>query len=233
MKNLYKITVGIALALFVCLVTARADYIDLPIKWSQTVGVSNSVILGVDRLSDHTANTVMANDWLCDGSGPIVAVRWWGSYIGSSTVIGTGYINNFDLSIHASDGSESTHPFSSPTSLFAYYQNLTVQQEFVGFDTVGDAVYRYDAYLPMPFYQVYNTEYFLDIDRPTGENWGWHEAALPWPVLDWAAVGTNHNGPWETYTPYTELAFELMIPEPSTIALLGLGGLALLWRKRH
>jgi hypothetical protein len=230
MKNSFKTTAGVSLVLFVCLVAARADFINLPVKWSQPVGLTNSVIFGVDRLSDHTANQVMANDWLCDGSGPIVAVRWWGSYIGVSTVRPTNFINNFDISFHSSIGS---HPFSLPDSGGIVWTNIIAQEEFVGFDEAGDAVYRYDAYLPAPFIQINGTEYFLDIDRPTGENWGWHEAALPWPVLDWAAMGTTHNGPWATYLPYTELAFELMVPEPSIIALLALGGLALLWRKRN
>jgi hypothetical protein len=230
MKYLSKIASAFFLALFVCMFTARADYIYLPVKWSQPIGWDTGVITGVDRLSDHTVNMVMANDWLCDGSGPIVAVRWWGSYIGSSTIIPTGYINNFDISIHSSVGS---HPSSLPSTSLEFWGNVTAQQEFVGYDAAGDAVYRYDAYLPTPFVQVNGTEYFLDIDRPTGQNWGWHEAALPWPVLDWAAYGTSHVGPWATYSPNTELAFELMIiPEPSTIALLALGGVLLLQRRR-
>jgi len=223
MKNAFRTTAVTALTLFGCVVAARADYIDLPIKRSQPIGWDNGVIIGVDRLSDHTVNTVMANDWLCNDPHPIVAVRWWGSYIGSSTVIPTGYINNFDISIHASDGSELNHPSSLPTDLLALWTDVTVQQEFVGFDVSGDAVYRYDAYLPSPFDQTPGTEYFLDIDQPTGENWGWHDADLPYPVLDWAAVGTTHAGPWQTYVPNTELAFELMVPEPSTLAIAGWG----------
>lgn len=233
MKTTFKKTaVCLGAFLLVSVAGVRADYITLPVKWSQPIGFTDpQTIYGVDRLSDHTVGAVMANDWLCDDGSPIVAVRWWGSYIGQSAVDPTPFVNAFDISIHASVG---THPFSLPSdSALELYTSVTAQQEFVGYDEVGDAVYRYDAYLPSPYPQQMGVEYFLDIDLPTGQNWGWHDAALPYPNLDWAAMAPTHQGPWSTFQPNTELAFEIMtIPEPTTCVLLGLAGLALLrWRR--
>jgi hypothetical protein len=87
-----------------------------------------------------------------------------------------------------------------------------------------------DAYLMSPFEQEPGMEYFLGICKPTGEQWGWHDTSLLSPILDFAAVAPGQPGPWSTYQPHTDLAFELMvIPEPGTTALMVIGsGLLLL-----
>jgi hypothetical protein len=231
MKNLFKIAAGVSLILFVCLVTARADYIDLPIKWSQPITDVNldGIIDGGLVSSDHTVVGVKADDFTSDGR-PIVAVRWWGGYISDINQRPNGYTGPFDISFHLSAG---THPDSLPVDPYlVLYENVTAQEVFIGMNQFGMFVYRYDAYLPMPFYETAGVEYFIDIDKPTAETWGWQtiDTSLS-PIQDWAAnTGGNHVGPW-SHIP-DDLAFELMVPEPSTIALLALGGLALLWRRR-
>lgn len=225
-------------ALAVCLLAAvaQADYIDLPVKWSQVPWD----FYGTDWLSDCTAGQVMADDFECRDMDPIVAVRWWGSYDHENWVREEQqWVSPFDISFHFSFG---PHPFSIPGQLIVLYQ-VEAQQQFVGFDSQGVAVYRYDAYLPEEFDQWlwaheeapmmdYNVgELFLDICLPTGELWGWHEVVPPHPILDFAAIGMSHQGPWMS-TEETDLAFELMtIPEPATMALLGVG-LAAMFLKR-
>lgn len=219
---------------------ARGDLITLPVKWSQPIGVNpaNGLIFGADRLSDHTVGVVMADDFISDGR-PIVAVRWWGSYIGQTSIRPTAFIGPFDISFHLSvfpPGAE--HPFSLPSAEPMYLRTLlSVQEEFVGFDEAGHAVYRYDAFLPDPFFEQAGVEYFLDIDKPTNENWGWHDSRPPHPILDWAAFAPGHFGPWATFQPNTDLAFELMTnvdnaaPEASTLPLIvGASALSLLGR---
>jgi hypothetical protein len=76
--------------------SALADFIPLPVKWSQPIGFNptNGLIIGKDRLSDHTAfgpngGVVRADDFICNTPLPIVAVRWWGSYIGEGPATGS------------------------------------------------------------------------------------------------------------------------------------------------
>ncbi len=226
-------------ALAVCLLATvvQADFIDLPIKWSQTDWDPD----GMDWLSDHTVDMVVADDFECTDQDPIVAVRWWGSYIGDKDVRETGFTGPFDISFHNSMG---PHPFSVPAELIVLY-TVTAQEEFVGFDSFGEPVYRYDAYLPEDFDQYYYSqmpggtsgppfnigELFIDIDKPTDEFWGWHEVTPPHPILDYAVVGPTHLGPWTHLE--TDMAFELMtIPEPATMGLLGMGLAAMVMKRR-
>jgi hypothetical protein len=214
-----------------------ADYITLPVKWSQPITTNGVAVTGpgpfadtidlFDVSSDHTANIVRADDFTSNGR-PIVAVRWWGSYIGEPQRT-NGYTGPFDISFHLSDGT--AHPFSKPVSTpLVIYTPITAQEVFVGVDTAGDSVYRYDAYLTTPFNEQAGVEYFIDIDKPTGEGWGWHMTTLQ--KQDFSAVAPTHTGPW--FNENFDLAFELMwVPEPSTGLLLLLGGAASLGRRRR
>ena len=228
-----------------CVTTALADFIPLPVKWSQPIGYDASgLVIGQDWRSDHTLSSVMADDFLCTSQDPIVAVRWWGSYIGEGPNSGVAPRPNtgpgvipFDISFHDSNANSipgGGHPFSLPTTLLML-QPVKAQEFYVGVDQSGDYVYRYDAYLPQWFYQQGTTanpiEYFIDIDQPNGQNWGWHES--PTQVMDFPAISPTHNGPWNTLQIH-DLAFELMtIPEPGVAMLGGFGLLALFISRRR
>jgi len=211
---------------------AWADFISWPVKWSQPVGSTSGIIIGSDRVSDGTIPWIMADDFLCNDPAPVKAVRWWGSYIGETTQRpgSTNFTVAFDISFYSSAGA---HPNSKPGALLLP-ETVLAQEVFVGRDQSGDYVYRYDAYLPVPFPQLTNTEYFVSISQPSGENWGWHDAAGDHPALDWAAFNPYGSG-WFTFQPKTDLAFEIMIPEPGAGVLGLLGGgllLAMAWRRR-
>lgn len=219
--------------------TAWADFIDWPVKWSQPIGFNGATIIGEDRLSDHSIPWIMADDFTCTDPKPVMALRWWGSYVDSPILHpnSPGFTVPFEVGFLSSVG---PHPDSLP-GVQLYQQPVLAQEVFVGIDQQGDFVYRYDAFLPVPFNQVQGTEYFLNIDSPgfgpSGERWGWHDAAGPHPIQDWAAFSPiGNNGQWFTYqTPRTDLAFEIMIPEPSTSVLAIVGGgllLSLTLRRR-
>jgi len=211
---------------------ARADFINLPVKYSQPIGFdAEGLIIGSDFSSDQTLNTVKADDFTDNYNDPIVAVRWWGSY-GNTAQQTDGFVGPFDISFHLSDGAP--HPFSLPVNASLALYVVTAQQAFVGLDESGEPVYRYDAYLPTPFPESAGTEYFMAIDKPGSVPlWGWHESPGPHPILDYAALGASHNGPWQTLATDTDFAFEIMMPEPAGLSLLVIAGLPLLWRRRR
>ena len=238
------LVVGLAvLVLALWAAPARADFIDLPVKWSQT---PHSTWDGY--YSDHTGTTeqVMAEDFRCTDPDPIVAVRWWGFYSGESQIRDEEWVL-FDISFHLSTGG---HPYSVPAGPpVALYENVETQQAWTGecIDPPdgGEPVYRYDAYLPGGgFDQAARSpqspnpgELFIDICQPGGQVWCWSILeSLPEddPILGWAAVSDTrfgsggHDGPWlstgdEAVDEPGQLAFELMTPEPATLALVGLG----------
>jgi len=106
---------------------------------------------------------------------------------------------------------------------------------------VGDeAVWRYDADLPVPFVQTAGTRYWLSIQAVTENNgaiqWGWHaadkladnNAVQSGPASAW---GNAYLPPW-ALMPDKDMAFELTIPEPMTAGLLGAGFAVLLLLRR-
>jgi hypothetical protein len=232
------------LALFLFAGSVRAGHIDLPVKWSQLpeliqpVTGGAQVWYGVDHPS-HFMAVVMADDFISDGR-PIVAVRWWGSYLQTGPAPyepPVGFVVPFDISFHLSTG---THPNSLPAAQpLGFYSAVLAQEHYTGYvDQAGHPVFEYNAYLDPWFPEVAGQEYFLDIDLRSETQWGWHDAGPAGsghPIMDWAASAPTHGGPWSTYEPNTDLAFELMTtPEPATWILLGTGLLcAALGRRRR
>ena len=235
-KDYLIVAAGIVLAFAMI---ASADFIEGPVKWSQPITVGGipvdpqapapGVIDGQDWLSDHTVGVVRADDFTSDGR-EIVAVRWWGSYINEQTQRPDGFTGPFDISFHFSNGQP--HPTSLPVdgTPLEFWMDVTAQEVFVGTDQRGDFVYRYDAPLPAPFPEDAGVEYFIDICKPTDENWGWHETTIQ--RQDFSARSPTHGGPWSSQG--FDLAFELIaVPEPGTWALVGLGLMAVLFRSRR
>jgi len=222
LSNRSWVTTGVAALLLAATGAVYADFINLPVKWSQPIVTgTNGVVQLFDLSSDSTLPSVKADDFISDGR-PIAAVRWWGCYITETNQRpdSTGFTAGpFDVGFYLSN--LSPHPNSLPGQMLQLYQNIYAQETYVGIDQNSNFVYRYDAYLPADFDETSNTEYFIEIDKPTGEHWGWHMT----PILtnDWAALGATLNGPWQSLS-NDSMAFELMtVPEPSSLTLVAVG----------
>ena len=222
-------TVGLMLVL---VVPAFADFIPLPVKWSQPPDMQ----IGMDHLSIHP-EPVVADDYISQTLDPIVAVRWWGSYIGYNGQPPSGYLPPagfavpFHLGFYTDVPTNAANPFSHPGTL-VYDTVVSAQEEFFGTSGDPEIVFEYNAYLQIPFDQAqYHPTgggpavLWLRIDRYDREDWGWHESITH--NIDDAVTGP-HFGPWSPLLKKdqtsADMAFELMIiPEPGTLALVGLG----------
>ncbi len=150
-----------------------ADFIDLPVKWSQPPAFDT----GLDYISNHPSNITRADDFICEDYDPIVAVRWWGFYLGETSAMEEqhGFWKAMDISFHLSNLGQ--HPSSLPLNPYLSLQTVLAQEWSTGlFDSQGEPVYEYNAHLVDPFHQELDVEYFIDIDDPIETNWGWHEA---------------------------------------------------------
>ena len=215
---------------------AAAEYIPLPVKWSQ---------VPPDRYGgDWTSsgNQRVADDFVCGDRAPIAAVRWWGSYLGEmAEPRPTGHVGPFAITFYYSTpGATAPHPLSLPGTAVVGYRQITAQEEVVGREENDEFVYRYDAYLPQAFDQwLYSQnpnngiqgELWMSVVNQFEPDWGWEAAAVNHPVVDYAAYWHLPQG-WQS-SQNTDMAFELMVPEPATLALLSLGAAGLAAGRRR
>jgi hypothetical protein len=234
---------GVVVLLVVALAApaAWADYITLPIKWSQQPNDPN----GGDWSSNGFTQFV-ADDFQCTDPDSIKAVRWWGSYFSETAAPRPDGYASFTIAFFLSTpGQPEAHPYSLPVAPpVATYLNITAQEVNVGREENDEFVYRYDAYLPKAFDQWTWSqsadngipgELWIGIFANTSgvDSWGWEAALVTHPVLDYAAYANIGTGwQWQS-SQNTDMAFELMTPEPATLALLGLGAAALAARARR
>ncbi len=173
--------------------------------------ITGQIYFGHDELSTaygvgNTANppasyrgTFMADDFADTVSTPVVHLSWWGSYINDNNAANPQphvqkFLIAFESDVPAQPGS-----FSHPGSVLQY-QVVTLgslspgsgtftEQQVRGPDPViGEALYKYNAELALPFAEQKNTVYWLkiaalvDVPQPIVQpippgvtQWGWHD----------------------------------------------------------
>ena len=143
--------------------------------------------------------TFMADDFADKFSTPVVHITWWGSYLNNNiTPNPQPPVQKFLIAWESDKPVGIGQPFSTPDQLLQY-EVVTAGPLAPGSGTftetlvrgpdpvIGEALYRYNAELKLPFNQQPDTVYWLKIaalvDTPTPivqpippgvTQWGWH-----------------------------------------------------------
>ncbi len=204
----------------------------------------------INATSDATSQNVLADDWLCTGSGPVSDIHFWGSWRDDFV----GMITNVHLSIHEDIPAVPGVTFSRPGALLwsmdtDAFNIVPVDPPSVQgwLDPVQGIVdpnnhqnyFQYNVIdIPNPFLQNEGTIYWLDISvqvaDPTGTRWGWKTSI---DHFNDDAVYSLPDGSWnELRDPLTDVSLDMafvITPEPGAAALLLVGGLVPLLRRRR
>ncbi|MBN1919550.1 MAG: PEP-CTERM sorting domain-containing protein [Verrucomicrobia bacterium] len=187
-------------------------------------------------LIDGEPNIIRADNWECPDGRPITDIHWWGSYLFNTG--DSNPVQKFEVSIFSDAG-------GSPGALMwrKSFDSALVNETPVGLDANLEQVYKYSVYLEQEdvFQQNQGEVYWLSIVALTEGTtrwpmWGWHTAVNRniEDLLQGSAQTTKDptqndpfgigkvENPWQDAQ--YDMAFELTtIPEPSIVALIGLG----------
>jgi hypothetical protein len=191
----------------------------------------------------------LADDWLCTQTGPVLDIHIWYSIFGDydQAELQGGIVRIYSDS---PDPDGEGELFSHPNEKLWEYPFGAQELIFAGegkqgwYDPRTQEVYPDNHYLyyqlnlvdiPEPFIQKEGEVYWLALQLNTNFTMGWKTSLDHWND---DAVWSNGTigGPWqELRDPLTgrslDMAF-VITPEPATVALLGLGALSLIRKKR-
>ncbi len=151
-----------------------------------------------------------ADDFLLAGDATLTDVHWWGLYTGDPDPAPN---DNFSIRLFEDDSGQ---PANAP---FVDGAAVDLQRTLADFDDAFSRnVYEYWAFLPTAVELLGGQTYYLSIiNEPSADIWQWHRSSDN-------GSGFKRFEATSAWTPINErVAFELTVPEPSTLALLGIG----------
>jgi hypothetical protein len=255
----HKLRAVLATLAFVCLASVGwADTSDWT-KVSQLPDMTSGWNLQSQwDVIDGEPNIIRADNWLCTDGLPVTDIHWWGSYFFNSRQSDNpavnGPVEGFEISIFANDPGTNLPSTLAGGLLYRHVFDISeVNETLIGPDGNGENVYQYFVDLdPQTYFRQQQGEiYWLSIVAVTEgakrwPMWGWHTAenahidellgsaqTTKDPTADEGPVlgggGGKKSNPWQADE--YDLAFELTtVPEPSLVALFGLGLFAA-WRR--
>lgn len=161
--------------------------------------------------SDHSQ--VLAGEFDLTGPANVEAASWRGTMF-SPDPLNTGDTWQFDVLFYNDNSGKPGAPFASRSVIAAVTDT--------GVDLGGERVYGFDATFA-PVALAGNTTYFftaLNTGTQTTFRWNW---GTDTNYSDWKDQ-SGGTGAWTSMGP-VPLSFQLSVPAPGSLALLGLGGL--------
>ncbi len=171
----------------------------------------------------------MADDMTFGAPTVVNGVRWWGA---SEFYYFPDYTNfhTFRIQFYGDNGGTPGAPIGGPIDTATAGTNPTI----VGGGAFGQNLYQQNVKFPamtLPAGRVWMSIGSLN-NSPSGDGWVWLSSANLFNNTFAADIG-GVDGVYQTFSGYGDLAFEIQtIPEPATMLLLGLGGIAALRRRR-
>ena len=182
-----------------------------------------------------TINTQMADDFVLQaGSNTIRDIHWWGVYLFNDTPL----TDDFTIRVFEDDGGKPSA--TNFQTIFTGDPGRTdTGLDLVSLSGVINAT-LYEYWVDVPGVTLTpGTTFWLSIVNNTfdddDDSWNWVSSST-------GGGGNAHErnldtGPWSIHAPSTggsEMAFNLTVPEPSTLALAAFGFLALAaWSRRR
>jgi hypothetical protein len=180
-------------------------------KWEQLPDPNWSGLHCHDGGSGQSYSWItIADDWRCNG-GDVTDLHWWGNYEDR----GSG-VDHFHLSIHEPNVGEPCLPGLEVWGVDVPFSSITEVNTGMVQNT-GDTIYFYEYNLDIPFAQVEDQNYWLDItaysvDPCYPAQWHWQENARHFtPILSPAVEGGGPDKDWVPFDwpfyGYSDMAF--------------------------
>lgn len=195
-------------------------------------------------MSDFDPSVVWGNhyqfasdDFTLSVSATITEIRWWGLYQKDNPVVNiqppvsdTLPSSNFTIRFFNNNGGVPGTVELELNSL----GNCSRTQKLVTGSGGSLHYFEYNCVLPQTFQANANETYWLFIADSTGSFpddifWSWLKSETPEWAYSFQPGGLTG---WTRYSGTTGMSFEL-VPEPATLGLLAMGGLAMLRRRQR
>jgi PEP-CTERM motif len=206
-------------------IVSRLDAQVLVNQWPPTANEAEALRSNMPSPEFGEPSQQVADNFQLTSSASLSDLRWAGFY-GAAGVPGSSTTVSFTVRLFTGTTVPASVPF--------YSQLIAATCTNIGSGSLNDPLYQFNATLPTPVSLSGGQTYWLsvlDSDTATTFDFRWLDTSQIFDDL--SAFRDGDAGTWSAQQD-GDYAFSLAaVPEPSTIALLVLGGIGLLTRRRR